>query len=246
MIILDRAADDTIPDTGERLQFLLGGAVGTQLTYNTSFVEFDDAQQNLAPTNKNGVSNDTTPVDILEPPAQEGSTRQLKFLSIYQPNASSVTVTIRLDDNGTTRIILVQILDQFDTLQYTDGEGFKVTDADGNIKITIDPGAVESFVSAQLSPVAATLSTLYTVPASTRVKGKITVINRDPISTSFRLAKRVAGAAISDEMYLAYDVPILGNDVYESVDIVANATDILSVYATLATLSFNFNGTAYV
>lgn len=99
-------------------------------------------------------------------------------------------------------------------------------------------------VLGQSNPSAATLTTVYTVPAVTSaIISSITVANRSATPTSFRLAVRLAGAAISNEMYIAYDVAILGNEaVTLTIGVTLATTDIFSVYATLATLSFNLFG----
>jgi hypothetical protein len=99
-------------------------------------------------------------------------------------------------------------------------------------------------VLGQQSPGAASLTTLYTVPASTvTVCSSISVCNRSATATSFRIAVRPAGCAISNEMYLYYDVTIAGNDTFvATIGITLATTDVVSVYATLATLSFNLFG----
>lgn len=95
--------------------------------------------------------------------------------------------------------------------------------------------------NSRIKPSAATLTTLYTVPVSTTtVISSIVVCNQSVTSTSFRVALRPLGAAIADEDYLYYDTVIPGNDTFVFTGgITMIATDILSVYATLATLSFN-------
>jgi hypothetical protein len=99
-------------------------------------------------------------------------------------------------------------------------------------------------VLGQQNPGAASLTTLYTVPAVTStVCSSIVVANRSATSTSFRIAVRPAGAAISNEHYLYYDIPIAGNDSFTAtLGITLATTDVVSVYATLATLSFNLFG----
>ena len=99
-------------------------------------------------------------------------------------------------------------------------------------------------VLGQLAPGAASLSTLYTVPALTSTAvSSIVVCNRSATATSFRIAVRPAGGAISNEMYLYYDVTIAGNDTFiATVGVTLATTDIVSVYATLATLSFQIFG----
>jgi len=99
-------------------------------------------------------------------------------------------------------------------------------------------------VLGQLNPGAASLSTLYTVPALTSTAvSSIVVCNRSGTATSFRIAIRPAGGAISNEMYLYYDVTIAGNDTFiATIGVTLATTDIVSVYATLATLSFQIFG----
>lgn len=99
-------------------------------------------------------------------------------------------------------------------------------------------------VLGQSAPLAATLTTLYTVPAATStVVSTITISNRSATATSFRIAVRPAGAAIADAHYLAYDVPIAGNETITlTLGISLATTDVVSVYATLATLSFGAFG----
>lgn len=99
-------------------------------------------------------------------------------------------------------------------------------------------------VLGQNAPSATTLTTLYTAPAATSaVASSVVVCNRSATATSFRVAVRPAGAAVSNEHYLYYDVPIAGNDTFTAtLGITLATTDVVSVYATLATLSFNLFG----
>ena len=99
-------------------------------------------------------------------------------------------------------------------------------------------------VLGQSAPLAATLTTLYTVPASTSTAcSSITVSNRSSVATAFRIAVRPAGGGISDEMYIYYDIAIPGNDTFiATVGFTLATTDVVSVYATLATLSFSLFG----
>ena len=100
-------------------------------------------------------------------------------------------------------------------------------------------------VLGQLNPVAATLTTLYTVPASTStVVSTVTIGNRSATATSFRLSIAVAGAADNNIQYLFFDTPIAGNDTYvATIGATLATTDVVRAFATLATLSFNLFGT---
>jgi hypothetical protein len=99
-------------------------------------------------------------------------------------------------------------------------------------------------VLGQVAPGAASQTTLYTVPAATStVCSSIVVCNRSATATSFRVAVQPAGAGIAVQHYLYYDVTIAGNDTFiATIGITLAATDLVSVYATLATLSFNLYG----
>ena len=99
-------------------------------------------------------------------------------------------------------------------------------------------------VLGQSSPGAASLTTLYTSPAATQVvASSLSICNRSATATSFRVAIRPAGAAVADEHYLYHDMPLAGNDTFvATIGFTLAATDVVSVYAALATLSFQVFG----
>ena len=99
-------------------------------------------------------------------------------------------------------------------------------------------------VLAQLAPSATTATTLYTVPSATSaVVSTITVCNRGTSAASYRIAVRTAGAALSNEDYLAYDVAIAANDTTAlTLGITLATTDVITVYASTANFSFNVFG----
>lgn len=99
-------------------------------------------------------------------------------------------------------------------------------------------------VLGQVVPSATTLTTLYTVPAATSaVVSSLVISNNSAVATSFRVAIRPAGAAADPKHYIYYDIPIDGNDTFvATIGITLATTDVVSVYATLATLSFNLFG----
>ena len=104
--------------------------------------------------------------------------------------------------------------------------------------------AEEAKIIAQLAPDITTETVLYTVPAATQFIGStLRVCNRDSVPTSFRIALRPAGAATTNEMYIAFDIPVAGNDTTGITDgITLGATDDIVVYAGSANLSFNLSG----
>lgn len=97
----------------------------------------------------------------------------------------------------------------------------------------------------QLAPGAASLEDIYTAvkPVRSAIISSINVANRDAAATEFRIAVCKEGAAISDEMYIAYDTPIAGNDTISyNIGITLGQGDVIRVYNTLATVSFSVFG----
>jgi len=99
-------------------------------------------------------------------------------------------------------------------------------------------------VLGQANPAAATLTTAGTVGASDEwVVSSCVVCNRSTVPTDFRIAMIPGGGAVSNEDYIYYDVPIGGNDTFiATIGVTLEASSLIRVYATLATLSFNFYG----
>lgn len=99
-------------------------------------------------------------------------------------------------------------------------------------------------VLAQSNPSATTATTLYTVPSSTSsVISTITVCNQAASAGSFRIAVRPAGATLAAQHYVAYDVAIAANDTTAlTLGLTLATTDIVTIYASSATMSFNAYG----
>jgi glucose-6-phosphate dehydrogenase assembly protein OpcA len=99
-------------------------------------------------------------------------------------------------------------------------------------------------VLGQVNPSATTATTLYTVPASTStVVSTITVCNQAASSASYRIAIRPAGATLAALHYLAYDVAIAANDTTAlTIGVTLATTDVITIYASTATVSFSLFG----
>jgi hypothetical protein len=99
-------------------------------------------------------------------------------------------------------------------------------------------------VLGQVAPSATTLTTLYTVPSATQaVLSTLTVANRGSTTATFRIAIRQAGAAIDNKQYITYDTPVPGSDsTMFTIGMTLAATDVVSVYASNANLSFGVFG----
>lgn len=99
-------------------------------------------------------------------------------------------------------------------------------------------------VLGQSSPSATTATTLYTVPAATQtIVSTVTVANRAATAGSYRIAIRVAGAALANSQYIAYDVSLPANasDTL-TLGLTLGATDIITVYASSADFTFSAFG----
>jgi hypothetical protein len=99
-------------------------------------------------------------------------------------------------------------------------------------------------VLGQSAPSATTNTDVYTSPASTQtVISTLTVANRAATAATFRLAIRPGGTAIANQHYIAFDSPVAANDATNlTLGITLAATDVVTVYASTANLSFNLFG----
>ena len=99
-------------------------------------------------------------------------------------------------------------------------------------------------VLGQSAPSATTATTLYTVPSSTQaVLSTIAVCNRGASSATYRIAIRPNGAALANEHYIAYDSAITANNsTMITIGVTLGDTDVITVYASTADLSFNAFG----
>lgn len=98
-------------------------------------------------------------------------------------------------------------------------------------------------VLGQANPAATTATTLYTAPAATSAVVSTLSIANLGVSTTYRVAVRPAGAALANQHYLAYDVPLNANDsAMLTLGVTLAATDVVTVYAGTANLAFSLFG----
>jgi hypothetical protein len=99
-------------------------------------------------------------------------------------------------------------------------------------------------VLGQSNPAATTATTLYTVPAATQaVVSTVTVCNQSSTAMTYRIAVRVNGATLAAAQYIAYDVSLPGNATDTlTLGVTLATTDVISVYASSASVSFNAFG----
>jgi glucose-6-phosphate dehydrogenase assembly protein OpcA len=99
-------------------------------------------------------------------------------------------------------------------------------------------------VLGQSNPAATTATTLYTVPASTQaVISTIVIANLTATAATFRIAVRPAGATLANSQYIAYDITVGASDSTAlTLGVTMNTTDVLTVYASTANLTFTAFG----
>ena len=103
-------------------------------------------------------------------------------------------------------------------------------------------------VLGQSNPSATTATTLYTVPSSTStVVSTITVCNQAASAATFRIAIRPAGTTLASQHYIAYGSTVAANDTTAlTLGITLATTDVVTVYASSATVSFTAFGSEIV
>ena len=99
-------------------------------------------------------------------------------------------------------------------------------------------------VLGQSNPAATTNTTLYTVPASTSaVVSTITICNQASSAATYRIAVRPAGATIAAQHWIVYGATVAASDTTAlTLGVTLATTDVVTVYASTATLSFNAYG----
>ena len=100
-------------------------------------------------------------------------------------------------------------------------------------------------VLGQSAPSAATATTLYTVPAATQtIISTINVVNTHASTADvIRIAVRPDGATLANEHYIVYGVSLSAGATFTYTGgITIDATDIITVYSTNGTSSFNAFG----
>jgi len=99
-------------------------------------------------------------------------------------------------------------------------------------------------VLGQVNPAATTATTLYTVPSAVAtIVSTISVCNQANTAATFRIAVRPAGATLAAQHYIVYGATVAASDsTMITVGLTLATTDVVTVYASSATLSFNAYG----
>lgn len=100
----------------------------------------------------------------------------------------------------------------------------------------------------QSNPSATTNTDVYTVPALTStVCSTISICNTSATAATFRIAFRPAGAALATKHYISYDTTVSGNDtIFISIGTTLATTDVVTVYASTASVCFSLFGSEII
>lgn len=100
-------------------------------------------------------------------------------------------------------------------------------------------------VLGQANPAATTATAIYTVPAAnSAIVSTLNICNLNSSAGSFRIAVRPAGATLANVHYLAYDTVVpANNSISYTIGMSLAATDVVTVYANTALVSFSLFGT---
>jgi hypothetical protein len=114
----------TLVSTTQKLQAVLGGSSSsTGAHINVSWydenIEGVDTKQGAKQT----TSNNTTDVDICLAP-QQSFIRNIEYISVYNADTITATVTIKIDDGGTETILVRAALATLEGLYYDNQSGW--------------------------------------------------------------------------------------------------------------------------
>lgn len=103
-------------------------------------------------------------------------------------------------------------------------------------------------VLGQLNPAALTETTLYTCPTSTSaIISNIITCNQGALPATIRIAVRPDGAAVEAKHYIVFSAIVAAYETKEfALGVTIDTADLLTVYASTATMSFNAFGVQIV
>lgn len=114
---------------GKKMEVVLAGAVTTnQLEVTAHF--FIHTPQETTTIRRGGAqvstTNSTTDVTIVDAPVLQGYIINIHSLTIHNKDTATATVTVKIDDNGTEKILIKQAVSVGESLVYEDGFGWQV------------------------------------------------------------------------------------------------------------------------
>lgn len=119
-----------LTQTTDKIQVKLSGTVASaQLQCYSSYR--DSTSSSITPGRTVVLTNNTTYVDIVPSPSASTS-RSVEYLSVYNSDTTSATVTFSVNDNGTIYEINIATISAGQKVEYQAGVGFRVLDELGS------------------------------------------------------------------------------------------------------------------
>jgi hypothetical protein len=235
-------------DSSLKMEAVLAGAVAAnQPDVHVDYSVWNNEGKQTKPAPFRTVLNSTTDVTILAAPGTVGFINDPEFISIYNKDTASVTVTVKTDDGTTERIIQKVTLLTLEALQYEKGRGWYALDANGNAKANMSANGVKEVLTTTVTGYASDPS------ISIRITKFDDVVN---ISIpTFTGTSDSTGKATATALPAAYRPPATTNIPIVAVDnggtaamgLAAVGTDgIITFYPTPASGNWTGSGTATV
>ena len=103
-------------------------------------------------------------------------------------------------------------------------------------------------IIAQSNPAATTYTDIFTASASAQyLISTITIANLAAAEGSYRIALRENGQTLSNKQFIAYDAAVPANDsIALTLGLTVNDSDILTVYASSASIAFGVFGSEII
>lgn len=122
-----------LSQTTDKIQVVLAATVTTNQLQCVSSWRDVTSTPTYTPGRTLVNTNNTTDVDLVGSPAAS-TQRIIDFLSVYNADTASATVTIKLDASGTEYILCKEVLPAGATLRFVEGAGFSVSESYRPIK----------------------------------------------------------------------------------------------------------------
>jgi len=114
-----------LSQTTDKIQVILGGAVSTNQGQCIASWRDINASGGYTAGRSLANTNNTTDVDLVASPAAS-TQRLIDYISVYNNDSASITVTVKYDASGTDYILWKGTLTTGQRLEYENGKGWTV------------------------------------------------------------------------------------------------------------------------
>ena len=127
-----------ILESTDKLQVKLAGAVLTSQA--ECYAAFRDTTvDSISPGSTASITNNTAVVDLIGSPASS-TQRVVDYISVYNADSTTITVTVQVDISGTDYTLIESTLFSGEKLEYQEGVGFRSLGSAGDLKQSNEAG----------------------------------------------------------------------------------------------------------